>query len=598
MTKVDEFASLELAASARVRRTPLYFESCGAWLFGWVHQSDSSRGQCGVIISAPLGHEQIHAHRSLRHLADALAEAGFSVMRFDYHGTGDSTGVDEDADRLTTWLANLRSAIDWMRGEFGCAEISVIGIRLGATLAMQVAVEEPLVDLVLWAPVVKGQSYVREMKFLMKTSGVHVDGNKDIEAAGFVLTKETAHDLASFDLMQLQPRCRRALLVDRDDMPANAQLLDHLRGLGVEARQTPQPGYVKMMAEPHNTKVPHQAISEIVSWLCSGKAGSQAESLSMRDWPSQALMAGVCNGLLRESAIYLCQLPNLFGILSEPVAPPTAASELPTVIILNAGSAYHAGPNRLHVLLARRLAAAGFRCLRMDLHGLGDSVTPNHERENETHPATAFRDIHLVMEFLEREMDVSQMVLMGLCSGATAAFQSAVHFADPALLECVMINPLTFYWQEDMTVESAQRVEFKAYQHSKSTAIDGNSIQVNLDRKRHWHLANQLPQRGSDNSNPIVFPSPPLTSDLPADLKQIISNERILTFLFARSDPGFEIMTATAKSLIEEMCRTGQMSIRFIEGADHSFTRKAGRESLLETIVADLTERYCTASSF
>ncbi len=256
--------------------------------------------------------------------------------------------------------------------------------------------------------------------------------------------------------MQTRPRCRRVLVVARDDLPADAHLLDHLRNLGIEARQTVQPGYAKMMAEPHLTQVPHQAIAEIVSWLCGGEAGAEVELPPERAWPGEALMASKSSGLVRERALCLCRLPNLFGILSEPVAHPTAMSELPTVVLLNAGSAHHVGPNRLHVLLARTLAAAGFRCLRMDLHGLGDSVTLNSKRENETYPATAFRDIDLAMKFLEREIGVGRTVLMGMCSGADAAFQAAVQFADPALLQCVMINPPTFYWQEGMTVEMVQ----------------------------------------------------------------------------------------------------------------------------------------------
>jgi pimeloyl-ACP methyl ester carboxylesterase len=567
MTRVYEPVSHELAesASARVQRTPLYIESQGAWLFACMHRSESSSGrEHGVIICSPLGYEQIHAHRSVRHLADALAEAGFPVMRFDYHGTGDSAGVDEDADRHATWLANLRSAIGWMRGELGCAEISVVGIRLGATLAAQVAADEPVADLVLWAPIVKGRTYVREMKFLSKVAGVPVDGNKDIEAAGFVMTKETAHDLAGIDLMQIRPRCRRALLVDRDDLPADAQLLNHLQSLGVEARQTMQPGYTKMIAEPYLTKVPHQAIAEIVSWICDGDAGSQAVLPVKRAWPAEALMASECRGILRERALFLCRLPNLFGILSEPTAHPSATYELPTVVLLNAGSAYHVGSNRFHVLLARRLVAAGFRCLRMDLHGLGDSVTLNSKRENETYPATAFRDIDLAMGFLEKEIGVGGTVLMGLCSGADAAFQSAVQSANPALLESVMINPPTFYWQEGMTMEMVQS----------------------------FSLANQKPQRVSTDSCSAAFPSHPPTNDLPGDLARTISAERLLTFFFARSDPGYEILTFFAKPLVEEMCRTGQMRICFIENADHSFTRREPREALLDAIVAHLSDRY------
>ena len=67
-----------------------------------------------------------------------------------------------------------------------------------------------------------------------------------------------------------------AVIVARDDLHADSGLLDHLRGLGIDARQTIQPGYADMMAEPHYTKVPHEAIAEIVSWMRGG-AGKMAK---------------------------------------------------------------------------------------------------------------------------------------------------------------------------------------------------------------------------------------------------------------------------------------------------------------------------------
>src|SRR6185312_15975263 len=99
--------------------------------------------------------EQVHAHRSLRHLADKLAAARFSVVRFDFHGTGDSSGSDEDGDRVATWLANISDVQYWLRQQLGCRRISVIGLRLGAALAAQAAMDQPVDCLLLWAPVVK-----------------------------------------------------------------------------------------------------------------------------------------------------------------------------------------------------------------------------------------------------------------------------------------------------------------------------------------------------------------------------------------------------------------------------------------------------------
>ena len=49
-----------------------------------------------MVVCPPLGPEYFNSYRSLRHLADRLAENGVSALRFDYDGTGNSAGQDED----------------------------------------------------------------------------------------------------------------------------------------------------------------------------------------------------------------------------------------------------------------------------------------------------------------------------------------------------------------------------------------------------------------------------------------------------------------------------------------------------------------------
>src|SRR5215475_3162536 len=79
---------------------------------------------------------------------------------------------------------------------------------------------------------------------------------------------------------------------------------------------------------------------------------------------------------VRDEAVRLAPEGQLVGILSHPAANPltSTGSPAPGVIILNAGVLHRVGPHRLHVLLARRLAASGFTGLRLDLGGIGDSI--------------------------------------------------------------------------------------------------------------------------------------------------------------------------------------------------------------------------------
>src|SRR5262245_16185002 len=66
-------------------------------LAGWYHapRPDTVRFTA-VLLSKPIGHEGINTHATYRYLAEQLAEAGYPTLRFDYDGTGDSFGSDED----------------------------------------------------------------------------------------------------------------------------------------------------------------------------------------------------------------------------------------------------------------------------------------------------------------------------------------------------------------------------------------------------------------------------------------------------------------------------------------------------------------------
>ena len=128
-----------------------------------------------------------------------------------------------------------------MEQQLGCQQVSLVGLRMGATLAMLATEHQEVENLVLWSPVLKGRAYVREMKALSMTADAALgppDAAADkIEAAGFALSNETAEELSRVDLLQSNPRCRNALVVARDDVSRDARLLDRLSSLGIQAEQ-------------------------------------------------------------------------------------------------------------------------------------------------------------------------------------------------------------------------------------------------------------------------------------------------------------------------------------------------------------------------
>lgn len=117
-----------------------------------------------------------------------------------------------------------------------------------------------------------------------------------------------------------------------------------------------------------------------------------------------------------ESALQFGAQQRLFGILARPR---NADPSLPLVLIPNTGIEHRVGPNRLHVQIARSLAARGYTSLRFDVAGLGDSDPPAGEAPD------AVKDLREAVDLLEQRFPNSSFSIIGLCSGAHDAHQFA-----------------------------------------------------------------------------------------------------------------------------------------------------------------------------
>lgn len=618
-TLTAETDTSPLAQVITIRRDAFYLPCGEQSIFAWLHSLDGRPVRDhGVVIVPPIGFEQLHAHRSLRHLADEFARLNIPVLRFDWHGTGDSSGDDTDPERLRTWLANARAAVNWMKDEIGCAKVSVVGLRFGATLAALALDQIEIENLVLWAPVTNGRGSVREMHVIDMMSEGHKSGSEadgTIEAAGFRLTAETAAALSKTSLMQSKPVCRRVLIANRDDSPADQRVLDHFTKLGLDVEQLAVPGVSQMLVEPHQGLVPEIAIQKITDWMDlradSGEDGTSGEArieeLANRLALDQLPLSILCSPGVRETAICLSDSPNLFGILSEPTTPP--AANLPTIILLNAGAAYRIGPGRMNVEMARQFASHGFRCLRLDLNGLGDSIATEASQENDSYASTAFRDIGLTMEALRQRFGPQQFVLMGLCSGAYASFQAAAQFDDVDLVEGIMINPLTYFWQDGMSLETAPTKELIREHYYLSSALQPAKWMKLLSGRSRIGVrgalrmvAKRLGLIGSRRTSQVAKvtentgPSHPTTQDLTGDLKRVVASRRQLSMFFSTTDPGYSILLGQARRQAKCMLRRQQLSVTFIDNADHTFSRHAARQRLIDSLCRHLQRRSASCS--
>lgn len=121
------------------------------------------RGTCAVLC-APFGHESIESLRAMRLLSGHLARSGFDVLRFDYRGAGDSSGDGTDVT-IEQWREDTERAVAEAKRLSGATRVALVGARLGAAIAAQVAASRRDVDaLVMWGPVWSGREHARYLR--------------------------------------------------------------------------------------------------------------------------------------------------------------------------------------------------------------------------------------------------------------------------------------------------------------------------------------------------------------------------------------------------------------------------------------------------
>ena len=130
----------------------------------------------GWLFCHPLGEEKLWAHRVLVHFARRLSDAGWTVLRIDCRGEGDSDRAFERTD-VRTRLEDTRQALAVLRRALPTGvPIGLLGVRFGAVPASVVASESLGPDdlLVLWDPVVKGASYLQNLLMVNLASQLSV----------------------------------------------------------------------------------------------------------------------------------------------------------------------------------------------------------------------------------------------------------------------------------------------------------------------------------------------------------------------------------------------------------------------------------------
>lgn len=416
---------------------PLRFDAAGAWCFGWYQAPAAPWRDVVVVLCPPVGYEAICSYPTYVQLARHLAASGFPVFRFDYQGTGDAAGDDHEPQRVEAWLASIDAAVAQARLLSGAGKVALAGVRLGATLALEAAPRIGDIDsLLLWAPCASGKAFVRELR------AVGAEEDDGLLAMGHHYRHDTLADLQRLEPAKaaLAP-ARRALLIGRDDLPVEGPLPGALRSLGVECDYRVLPGYAAMVGEPREGVLSADTLAALTDWLAASPAAA------LRDDPVDAAtpdLGARPAGTVLESTLLFGSHADLCGVLAQPAAGPAHDRRGQTaVLLLNVGGNYRIGPHRVYVTAARSLAAAGYRVLRLDIAGIGDSPpAPGTPWANLYSKASA-QDVRQAIDALVLQ-GCREFVLMGICSGSYVAFQAAL--LEPRVDGVVLMNSRLLEW--------------------------------------------------------------------------------------------------------------------------------------------------------
>lgn len=247
-----------------------------------------------------------------------------------------------------------------------------------------------------------------------------------------------------------------------------------------------------------------------------------------------------------------------FGLL-EPASAPHA--ETVCFVLLNPGFVDRRGPFRLHVRLARALAAQGFHCFRHDAPGIGDSLSRSSVPLLESSLA--------VLDALEARTGCRRFVVGGICSAADLGWQMAL--ADPRVVGVLQVDGLLRkgFWHRFARVLRALRKPPREWRDGiaarwhRRVADRRAGAPVDDDRLRDW------PDPGSER----------------AQMRALVARRVEMFFVFT-GGASYVLHPRQFAATYGVPPNRGPIEVAFWPQCDHTFFAEPHRRLLIASIVA------------
>ena len=264
---------------------------------------------------------------------------------------------------------------------------------------------------------------------------------------------------------------------------------------------------------------------------------------------------------MNERAVYFGPDNGLLGILT---LPKSLRDDAPAVILLNAGLLHRVGPNRLHVDIARRLAAAGHAVLRFDMSGVGDSEL---QSGGLLYIERSRQDVVEAIDAISAMVGSQRVVLMGLCTGAFNAFRAAL--IDDRVAGCVLLDGYAY---------PTMRSRLRHYR----TRVFQLDRWIGYVKRRLGMIEVAADGRGEDL---VVFENEVVPRDrFERELASLLDRGATLLMIYTRLGPLAFNYERQMHDAFPDIDLDRGATVRYFPQADHTFTLPGNRRLLLEEI--------------